>query len=417
MSWLSSFFVGVLTAITTAVAGGFVAAGCVSWYRISSREGQSGYFVVVLVLLSAVVGFFGGLILSRFFGGAGASGFFAGWGISAGAMLGLTGALALVAWGLADIPPTINGHELDFVIEARLPKGAEKPPVLEGKQFVWFESGPKRGASRVHEFGLLDASKARQVDGRWVVPGSVRIFTTRDTRSVAIQLSDKEAIGFELQFPGHPGPEYKQWSGWLPDAVAQHWPESEMSYRFRVEERIPVVTPTPPDPFNALTSDSPLEEWLKFFDGFARVPERYQAIMKQVEARPADLAKVLKSSNDEDHGKAMDATAQLKVVDPIVLQAMRDVAADIAEQIRKFNAMSPQQEGYDALGGHIQSRFNRWCAPWEMVQDRSGVDGRPPVEEILKLASVQKGNTYMQGVASDAQVLLGYLAGAHKKPE
>jgi hypothetical protein len=142
MSWLSSFFVGVLTAITTAVGGGFVAAGCVSWYRVSPREGKSGYFVVMLVLLSAVVGFFGGLILSRFFGGAGASGFFTGLGVSAGAMLGLTGALALVAWDLADIPPTINGHELDFVIEARLPKGAERPPVLEGKQYVWFEAGP-----------------------------------------------------------------------------------------------------------------------------------------------------------------------------------------------------------------------------------------------------------------------------------
>jgi hypothetical protein len=79
--------------------------------------------------------------------------------------------------------------------------------------------------------------------------------------------------------------------------------------------------------------------------------------------------------------------------------------------------MRPEQPGYDDLGNHIRSRFNRWCTAWEMVQDRSGVDGRPPVEEILKLASVQKENVYMQGVVSDAQVLLGYLAAAPKKPQ
>jgi hypothetical protein len=52
-----------------------------------------------------------------------------------------------------------------------------------------------------------------------------------------------------------------------------------------------------------------------------------------------------------------------------------------------------------------------------MVQSRSHIDGRPPLEEILKLASVRKESVTMQGVVSDAQVQLGYLAAAQKKPQ
>jgi hypothetical protein len=417
MNWLSSFFVAVLTGILTGVAGGFTAAGYVSWYRVPTREGQSGYTVIAIVLLSCIVGFVAGLIGSRFAGGPGVSGFFTGLGITAGSMVGLVGIFTLIVWRLADIPPTLNGHELDLVVEARLPKGAERPPVIEGKQHIWFESGPVAGPARVREFAALDVATATQVDGRWVVPGSVRISTSRDPRFLTIDIGEKQAMGFQLLFPGHPGPEYKQWSEWLPPATgADPWPESRMSYRFRIEERIPVETPPIPDPFAALTSDSPLEEWLKWFDGFARDTQRYEAIMKQVEARPADLSRLFLSPNDETFGHAMDVAYSLKVVDPVVLQGMRDVAGDIEDQIRTLNAMTPQESGYDNLGDHMRSRFNRWCPAWEMVQSWSGVDGRPPVEEILKLASVQKDNVHMQGVVSDAQVLLGYFAAA-KKPQ
>jgi hypothetical protein len=415
MSWLNSFFAAVLTAVVTAAATGLAAAGYVSWYRVSSREGESAYFVAYIVVLGAFVGFFAGLVLSRYFGGAGASGFFRGLGISSGAMVGLAGVVALIAWVLADIPPTINGHELDLVVEVRLPRGAEQPPVIEGKQFILFESGSIGAPSRVRESGVLDVAKATPVDGRWVVPGSVRIITTRGTRFLTVVLDDKRAFGFELSFPGHPGPRYRQWSGWLPDAVADHWPDSRMSYRFRVQERIPVETPAPGDPFAALTADSPLDEWLRFYDAYGRIPERRDAILKQVQARPADLAKLVRSPNDEEFARAMVVIEELKTIDPQVAEAVRGAGDDIEGEIRKFNAMEPQQSGYDDLGNRIQMRFNRWGHACYSFQVATGVDGRPQVEEILKLAS-QKQSPKMRSVIDDAQVVLGYLAQAPRKP-
>lgn len=404
MSWLSSFSVGALTALMAGTAGGFIAVGCVDWYRISSFEGRSGYFVISIILLSAFFGFFAGLIVSRFFGG-----YLAGLGAASATVLGLAGVSAWIAWGLADIPPTINGHVLNLVVEARLPRGAEKPPVLEGKQHIWFERGPRFGPARASQAGVLDTANARFEDGRWVVPGSAYIFTTRNSRSLAIQLDDMSAIGFELHFPGHPGPKYKQWSSWLPDAEIPNWPDSQMSYRFRIEEIIPVTTPSAPSKFDTLTSNSPLREWLEFFDGFGRDPEKYQAIMKQVESRPADLAEVLRSSNDEDYHQALNATYALNTYDPQVEQAMRDLAADFEQQIRKYNSMSPQEPGSEEFAYRIQHRFNHWCTVWQQMQGKIHSHGREPVEAILKVALVRTERPAMHAVVDCARHLLEVL--------
>jgi len=404
MSWLSSFSISALTALIAGTAGGFIAVGCVDWYRISSFEGRSGYFVIAIILLSAFFGFFVGLIVSRFFGG-----FLAGLGAASASVLGIAGVSASIAWGLADIPPTINRHSLNLVVEARLPKGAEKPLVLEGKQYIWFESGPRFGPARASQVGVLDTAKARFEDGRWVVPGSVYIFTTRNSRRLAIALDDKSASGFELHFPGHPGPKYKQWSLWLPDAGISNWPDSQMSYRFRIEENIPVTKPIPPSKFDTLTSNSPLREWLEFFDGFGREPEKYQAIMKQVESRPADLAEVLRSSNDEDYHQALNATYALNTYDPQVEQAMRDLAADFDQQIRKYNSMSPQEPGSEEFAARIRDRFTHWCAVWQQMQGKIHSHGREPVEAILKVALVRTESPAMQAVVICARHLLDVL--------
>jgi hypothetical protein len=231
------------------------------------------------------------------------------------------------------------------------------------------------------------------------VPGSARIITTRGARSVAIALDDKTATGFELPIPGHPGEKYKEWSRWLPDGK---WPDSEMSYRFRIEEIVPVEQRASVDPFHALTPPTPLKEWLRFFDGFARVPEQYQAILQQAEARPAELAEVLRSSDEEDRGHALDVVQKLSANDPRVVEAMRDIAAEIAEQIRKF-------DGSDQSGERIRQLFMRWLLAWQCVQAKIHEHAREPLEEILKLASANSGSPAMREVAENARYALSAL--------
>lgn len=413
MSWLGSFFVAVLTAILTALAAGLVAAGCVEWYHISSREGGSGYFVVAIGLLGGFAGFLAGLILTRFMGGAGVAGFFKGLGASAGSTLGLAGVAALLCWLLADIPPTIHGHELVMEVEARLPKGANPPepggPAFKDLQFI--SSNPFTHAYRASRDGTFEIGEAKQVDGRWVIPGSVFIFTTRGERSIAIPTAEREAIGFVVEFPAHPGAKHEQWSEWLPKVLnGKPWPDTEISYRYRITEVLP-ATP-PPDPavvaeaeFAALTPDAPLQKWLSYLL-YGMPEDRERRILDVVEARPADLVQLLDSSNSGEFDKAIFAVSRLRKIDPSVTKAMLEIGMGIQDQIRKFNTMKPDQPGYYELGNDIRNKFKAWHNAWWNVHHRTDVDGRPPVEAILDLAKVQKDSGHMQEVADDAQAHL-----------
>lgn len=417
MSWLHSFFIAILTALLAAVVAGFIGAGCVEWYHISSREGGSFLFILALGFFSGIAVFVAALVASRFLG----PGFLTGFGICAGATLAVAGIAALTAYGLADIPPTLNGHSLILEVEYRLPKGAPDPSAsANGKEFFeLFTRNAWSHTARKSKRGVLMIAETRQEEGRWIVPGSVDIFTTRGTRGFAVSLGLGQAIGFQLDFPGHPGPQDLGWTLWLPKSKnGNPWPDTEPSYRFRIAEYIP--PPPPPDPsvvaeaeFAALTPDAPLEKWLSYLK-YGMAADREQAIMKVVEARPTDLAKKLRSPNSGEVDTAIYAVSRLKVVAPEVSKAVLEIAADIEDQIRKFNTMKPDQPGYYELGNDIRNRFKSWSQAWWTVHRVTGVDGRPPLDEILRLASVQKESGHMQEVVLDAEAHLGGMTSAAK---
>jgi len=412
MSWLNSFFVAVLTSLVAAIAASLVAARYIIWYQVPTREGQSAYSVIAIVLFGGLVGFLGGLILSRLAGGAGTAGFLRSLGICSGVMVALAALGAYLAWSLADIPPTIGGQQLDLIVEFRLPKGATQPVVSsEGNQHVFFASmgGPGQ-PDRASQTGVLEVAKARQENGRWIVPGSVFIFTSRGNRDVSMQLGDGQATGFEVPFPGHPGSEYEQWSDWQPpfSGPGKPWPDTELSYRFRLQRRKPpeAVADESGQRFAALGPDKPLEEWLAFFTD-QRNTIRDEAIAKAAAGRQAELARCLRSPEYGVYRPALYCVQMLPSMDPEVFQAMRDFAAQIEEQIRKFNAMSPQEEGYAELGKEIMwKRYEPWANAWPKVRILGMEDGRPAVEAIMRLAAVRKENTDMQSIASGAQRVL-----------
>ena len=78
MTWLASIAVAILSGLLTMVAAGFVATLAVDWHRISSFEGNSGYFVVGLGLVGLVGGLLVGFVVSRYLG----PGFFKALGLS-----------------------------------------------------------------------------------------------------------------------------------------------------------------------------------------------------------------------------------------------------------------------------------------------------------------------------------------------
>jgi hypothetical protein len=415
MSWPLSFVIAVLDGVLGCLGAGLVAALCVDWYRITSREGAAGYFVIAMGFLGGVAGFLIGMVVSRIVAAGVAPGFLKGLGLSAGIIVGLLLIATLISWALGDIPPKIDGQRLYLAVEIRLPVGEGSPVETKGDSSLTLGSiNSWSHVQRASQQGVLDVAHARLENGRWIVLGSVFLFTSRGVRSLAVTIGGKERGGFIVPL-GRPGPSDEQWSEWLPKSVpgGAPWPDTEISYRYRVERVVP--PPPPPDPevvaaeqFAALKPDAPLAEWIRFLEDHPS-PERTQVVMQVVASRPADLAAAIRSADDETAERALRAVTLLSEIPPEVAEAVQAVGKEIAEGIRRLNAQRPEDgDGY-ALGSKLRSRFSSWHRAWWSVHRKNGLDGRPPVQEILDLASVRSSDPCMDEIVANARAHLDGL--------
>lgn len=229
IGWLATVLIGVLCAALGAVATGFVASLCVRWYRISSREGNSGYFVAYLGLLGGIVGLIAGMTTCRFV----AAGLVVSLASALGVILALDVVFLLLARLGADLPPQIDGQSLRLSVELKLPTGAV---VDTATKFALLRlSANNRFIAS--EPGQLFPDQARLENERWIVPASIPLRSRRGRRVIDFRRGEEALAGFMLGCPGKPGRAQLDWSVWLPQPRAGDppWPESKPSYRFRVE--------------------------------------------------------------------------------------------------------------------------------------------------------------------------------------
>ena len=249
MTWLVSAFVGMISGLAGLFLAGLIAIACVSWYQISSREGESGYFVIFIALFGGFVGITIGFLTARTIA----------WSIGPGfgrELLGATVAVLLVSATsilicrvLADIAPTIDGQELDLQVEFRFPDsyGLDERPNADGDWLYTFAS--LSGMTRRKDcVGTIQWDECRYEEGQWIVPTCASLFTERGKRNVMLaQREATEVMSFLLPLPARPSAEYERWSDWIPrqQANGEPWPSNKMSCRFRVQK---IVSPPDPQP-------------------------------------------------------------------------------------------------------------------------------------------------------------------------
>jgi len=235
MSWILTLAVAVLTALLGLFGAGAVAALAVDWYRISSFEGGSGFFVIFMALGGGAAGFLIGLIASRVVAVHPKPGFLKALGTSVAVLAAILGVVAGTARLLADIPPEIDGETLTLLVEVRWP-AAPSPAPAERKGVGRVSLGRAMGAVvRRQEDGPLFVDLARQEDGRWIVPGAVRIFTSRGQRALTVGFDTDILGGFIVPLPGHPSSAHRQWSVWMPHPRPGAPPLPDgFTYRFKV---------------------------------------------------------------------------------------------------------------------------------------------------------------------------------------
>ncbi len=131
--------------------------------------------------------------------------------------------------------PTIEGRPLVLEIELRLPVGAVPPREREGSPR--FELGSVVGGTRRDSvYGTLHLDRAREEGGRWILPASAELFTSRGQRSIEAHLGEECLGRFLVPLPAHPGKEHETWSDWMPHPRPGDppWPDTEPSFRHRV---------------------------------------------------------------------------------------------------------------------------------------------------------------------------------------
>lgn len=246
MSWLSTGITAAITAALGLVLSGYVATMAIRWYSISGFEGKSGYYMVAMALLGMVAGAVIGVIVSRVVAASAGPSLLKSLGISLGTM----GLLVAIVGGVgrirADVPPTIDGEALMLMVEARWPASVtESPAATPGLSYLELGSVISH-VQRASRKGALWKEDAKLVDGRWVVPGAVFLFTERGDRVITVALNDSVRSGIQILLPRRPGREQLEWSDWGPkDGRNGPTKEDGITFRYRVQKTsLPIRTET-----------------------------------------------------------------------------------------------------------------------------------------------------------------------------
>lgn len=400
MSWALSIFVALLTGIVSAIAAGFVAAGYATWYRVSNFEGAAGYMILGVGLLAGVAGLAFGLIVARY-GAAGEGGsFLRAASIALGSVALIAGVAAAGGWLLAEHPPTLDGHELMLEVELRLPAGQTPVAELQAGDFFVVEvlSG---GELHSQQSGNFSLQAARQEGPRWVVPASAYLHNKRAGRVIHWRLGGIEAPRFQLVLPAKPGREHQQWSEWgpRPQAGSPPWPDTEPSYRFRVQ----AILPPPPPPSEserqaaalaeeerivaAFGPDTPLRDWLPYLGPNA--PEaRTRATLPLLAARAnfaAELAVVMRDADPYRSSEALRLLTQITPAQPALVEPVRAYGAELGQRLRDIVALPVEDDPGYHQAAEFSVRFSAWRAAANHLRSAGG-DFAPELETILKLS-------------------------------
>ncbi|MEP6764892.1 MAG: hypothetical protein ABJB66_11300 [Gemmatimonadaceae bacterium] len=240
MSWLATFGIAFLTAIVGCAGTVGLTVLIVDWYQVSGFEGGSGYLVVFMSLLAALISFIIGLICARVVAGRVDPSFVQ----ALGASLGITASILsmlLVGFRLAaDLPAKYKGQSLRVQAELRAPAGFEFPATENNPEWYAFIDTPKhRTTSRIN----LDFKDIREENGKKIIPIVLELNTSIKQKLYYVHLGEKSTELFVLAF-GSPNASNFEWTRWLDAAWDAGKPQPPVEQRFSLRYRLATVKPS-----------------------------------------------------------------------------------------------------------------------------------------------------------------------------
>ncbi|MCC6131371.1 MAG: hypothetical protein IT186_15745 [Acidobacteria bacterium] len=412
MSWLLSFVIGVLTAVTGCLCAGFIASLCVRWYRISSFEGGSGYFVVFTALFGLVAGFILGVVTSRFFVSTTGPWF----GKASLASMGTALAIALVAgvlaWLAADLPPKMGGKDLELSVEVKFPASFTVPPPesLQNATAAVYVPGGRYQPSSRPEF-----SSQPSPDGTRVLSVSVPLSTSSSNKFLRVTLGKETDLLFRLALRPRPGQEDLEWSGWIESAWESDKPRPAESDRIYMRYRVLPVSPPPAGPtpeeeaarkeseeqaaFESIDPTAPITEWLPHTRYGVR-GDRLAVAVRAITERETflqEFSEILKSGTTEEVSDALRMVVHIEEPSPALVPPVTEFGQDLIRRIQRVNATRPEDDpGYEGFAD-VSVRFSAFMAAAHPLRARCGADFVPEMKQITALARIRKDSIVMRG--------------------
>ena len=342
----TTLVIAFFTGVVGAVAGAWLAPHCVAWYDMNTRDGGDGYFLVALSTLGVFTGFVIGAVTSRMV----TSGF---WPAQGYALLWiLSGFLitALLARWLGEIPPLLNDQPLLLQVELKCPRGWQ--PDRKLKTEYLFCSLQSQGRFPGNQGRVVDTSislrSAIQTDPEWILPCSVKLFSSRASRHLLIVLGSAARLEFPVSLPAEPG---------LADLAWTNWMTGSSGYQLRCRVKPSAAVQKETDDANqaasdailaaaaAVPSDAPLDRWLHFFeDGESGLPpsERGKTIppraTQTLSARASELAAPLRSADTKLARRAIFAAATLDHLPTELAAPLAEAGSVVVELIKAAQA-------------------------------------------------------------------------------
>ncbi len=428
MTWPATILVALLSGLTGLLLGGAIANACVGWHHVSSREGASGFLVIYGALAGAVVGLLIGTVSARLSG----PGWPRGLALAVSVVAGVAGLIAILCRVSADVPPTLGGRPLELEVEFRFPATPDAgiPPTRAGN---WtFQLGTVTGGTETgHRDGAVHVDASRIEDGRWIVPASVALFTARGARAIRLARDGRAAGGFLVPLPARPGHDFEVWSDWLPRGKpGGSWPSNRLDYRFRIRPQSPPgiagerslrpddIGSAPPPDLVIIGDDQPVERWFPYLGpGQPHEKRALQRIAKR-EHLPEELTGLALGPDPGIAAAALRCLAALPEPSREFSAAVQTAGADIAERLRRFNAIPAPADPTFSGAADVSLRFSGWMAAARTLRERDHGDFVPELKTILELSRIRTDSQVLQAdVRRVASHYLHEWAGVEPQPD
>ena len=380
MGWGAAIGIAVLTALTGAGAGGYLGSLCVTWYRISPREGGSAYFMISIGFVGLIVGFLAGLITARLV----PSGFWPAQGASIAGVLGLGLIVGFFARLNGEVPPELNGEQVRLEVDLRCPPGwTPDNKARAGNNGAWLTPLNANYHRREAVAGSTYLDNEPQPDGTWIAHGSVWLFSSRPARLVEITLGDKVDLEISVPLPTTLTPRQEQWSDWSSQGFAHEAgkpPIVDFAFRYRVrpvsvvkkeeDEEQDRAREGRDNAIAAISPDAPLTEWLRFVEkgdsGLINdsVPPHPIEIFN---ARAAELEPLLRSPDRQVKMRAVFAAGLLRQIPASLLQPLADAGELVLTLIQEAKAGAKESDPDLTVGPRASGYFFKWSLAMQLA--------------------------------------------------